>query len=151
MHPNGRNGFAPNPAGGLRALMANPPSAGRTSPASTATALDTRRAASRHWSRSDHRASPEATRVKGMSRSPVFQWCHMMTLRWDRTYRLTPMSFTCRSLPRTGGATLVANPALRVFGLADDKTALLAPMVSRGLPSTEARDDERQSDSHLRC
>ena len=36
------------------------------------------------------------------------------------------------------------HPALRAFGMTVDKTALLAPMVSRDLPSAEARDDERQ-------
>lgn len=35
-------------------------------------------------------------------------------------------------------------PALRAFGLMVDKAILLAPMVSRDLLSTEARDNERQ-------
>ena len=39
---------------------------------------------------------------------------------------------------------LAWHPALRANGVADDKSALLVPMVSRDLPSAEARDDERQ-------
>lgn len=40
------------------------------------------------------------------------------------------MGITLRSLPRTGGATLMANPALRAFDVTVDKTVPLARLVT---------------------